>query len=90
MNNEFNEKIESIMKIISELKSSNILISKELEKVMLQLQELKPTDVSTLTESFPEKKTNPIIKRVSDEGSIKSDQGKYNIQVVGLGTVKIE
>jgi hypothetical protein len=42
MNSEFNEKIASVLKIISEIKSANILISKELEKITLQLQELNP------------------------------------------------
>ena len=76
MNSEFNEKIASVLKIISEIKSANILISKELEKITLQLQELNPNDQNVPT---IEKKVNPIIKKVSEQDDLKTEQPKYNI-----------
>jgi hypothetical protein len=87
MNSEFNEKIASVLKIISEIKSANILISKELEKITLQLQELNPNDQNIPT---AKKKVNPTIKKVSEQDDLEIEQPKYNIQVIGLGTVKIE
>ena len=38
MNSEFNEKIASVIKIISEIKSANVLISKELEKITTKFE----------------------------------------------------
>lgn len=82
---ETDEKLNSILKVISELKSANSLMGKELDKVANQLQEIsKSNNVSA------EKKAPTAIKRLSEEDNPKQSlDSKYNIQVVGLGTVKI-
>ena len=95
------EKIDSLLKIVGELKSGALLMAKELDKVKLQLEEISssiqvegqvtvpPEKRSTLFDNLPKEKVT--IRRVSEETKVeaKIEQPKYNIQVVGLGVEKV-
>jgi len=97
------EKIEDLLSAISNLKKANLIMIKELNSLSDKVLELKSELVSAGTSeqksdsSAPNQiKRNPVVKRVDDESgassgaSPESNQKKYDIHVVGLGTLKVD
>jgi hypothetical protein len=95
------EKIEGLLSAISNLKKANLIIIKELNTLSDKVLELKSDlasgemlgqKVDPLAPS-PAKRNPPVVRRADDEsGSSPPDdsQIKYDIHVVGLGTVKVD
>jgi len=94
-------KFKAMAAIIADLKSGMTLFQGQLDKVQTRLEDIaalypaedkvtvSPENRSTLFDNLPKEKVT--IRRVSEETETqaKTEQPKYNIQVVGLGIEKI-
>lgn len=95
-----NEKLDTTIKMVSNLKNGVSHLTKELEKIQAQLEELKAvigakdseSQAITPTEILPAKpkKQSVVVRREDQDVPEVVETTPYKIQVVGLGIQKME
>jgi hypothetical protein len=96
-----NLKIEKIQGVLGDLKTGLTFFQSQIDKVEKALEELKSitnedetikpeVDIKQNSLSAETSKRIPTVRRVDSEEEKRETSSPYNIQVVGLGTTKID
>jgi hypothetical protein len=94
-------KFDNILAVLADLKTGLTFFQSQVDKVQRQLEELKSftgEDEQTSPEPDPKQlslfaevpKKSPTVRRVDSEEEKPEPPSPYNIQVVGLGTTKLD
>lgn len=94
-------KFDNILAVIADLKTGLTFFRSQIDKVQSELEELKsftgedgqaspgpdPKQIPLFAET---PKKTPTVRRVDSEEEVSEKPNPYNIQVVGLGTTKLD
>lgn len=96
-----NERIDSALKVLSDLKTGLFIFQEQVDKIRIELEELKIINGSNNSEQVIKENSqstlfvnserkNPVVRRADSEDSQAEPAPQYNIQVVGLGVEKVD
>lgn len=95
------ERFDSALKVLSELKTGLSVFQNQIDKIKLELEDLKllhlESNPEKMTNTNPQsalfvnsEKKNPVVRRADSEDMPGEKPTQYNIQVVGLGVEKVD
>lgn len=96
-----NERIDSALKVLSDLKTGLSFFQNQIDKIKSELEELKVINEANNPEQIVKdnpqtalfvnsEKRNPTVRRSDSEDKQPESTTQYNIQVVGLGVEKLD